>query len=197
MESPDVLAGTRVIVELPQADPDDLVAAGEVLIQEGMAVWTLPQSRQHELGALRRVFGRRVRLGIGDLRTPTQVEQAIALEPDLVLSPFAGAELLEAASGVPLVLGALTPSEIAAALRLGSLAVQALPCDALGSLYARTLTALFPGEPLIAAGRLERFQCEMWLDAGAVIPHAMVTSSDVEDPDLTDVRRRAQAYRFS
>ena len=198
MQTLEMLAGTRVIVELPQADPDDLIAAGEVLIQEGMAVWTLPPGRSHELDALRQVFGPRVRLGIADLRSPDQVEQALAVQPDLLLSPFAHADLLAAASGVPLVLGALTPSEVAAALRLAPAAVQVLPCDALGSLYARSLTGLFPDEPLIATGKLERFQCEMWLDAGAgaVCPNGLVSTGDVEDPDLADLRRRAQSYRF-
>ena len=74
-----------------------------------------------------------------------------------------------------------------------------LPCDALGSLYARTVTGLFADEPLIATGRLERFQCELWLDAGAVAvsPTGAFSTDDVEDPDLTDLRRRAQGYNFA
>lgn len=198
MTSLEVLAGCRVIVELPLADEDDLIAAGEVLIQERLACWSVPVARSGELAALRRVFGRRVRLGIADLRSPAQVVDALAAEPDLLLSPFAGAELLAAASGTPIVLGGLTPSEVDAALRLGPAAVQVVPCDALGSLYARTLTGMFEGEPLIAAGKLERFQCEMWLEAGAVAvaPSGTFTRADVEDPDLADLRRRAQGYNF-
>ena len=77
-------------------------------------------------------------------------------------------------------------------------AVQVTPCDALGSLYARTVTDLFAGEPLIATGKLERFQCEMWLDAGAlaVCPVGLVGAADVADPDLADLRRRARAHRL-
>lgn len=198
MTSLEVLAGARVIIELPTADQNDLIAGGEVLIQEHLACWTVPHARCAELVGLRRVFGRRVRLGVSDLRTPAQVTDALAVEADLLLSPFADADLLAAATGTPLVLGGLTPSEIAAALRLGPAAVQVIPCDALGSLYARTLTALFAGEPLIATGKLERFQCEMWLEAGAaaVAPAGVVSTSDVEDPDLADLRRRAQGYNF-
>ena len=59
-------------------------------------------------------------------------------------------------------LRACSPGELAtrfaAPLRFGTAAVQVLPCDALGSLYARTVTGLFADEPLIATGRLERFQ---------------------------------------
>ena len=188
----EVLGDCRVIVQLPSADQDDLIAAGEVLIQERLDCWTVPPARSAELA------GRRVRLGVADLRTPELVTDALAYAPDLLLSPFASAELLAAASGTPMVLGGLTPTEIDQALRLGPAAVQAIPCDALGSLYARTLTALFEGEPLIAAGKLERFQCEMWLESGAaaVAPSGIFSTADVEDPDLSDLRRRAQGYRF-
>lgn len=197
--NPDELLGScRVLVELPAADPDDLIAAGELLIQEGMATWTLPHQRRDELAELRQVFGRRVRLGIADLRSPDQVAEAVAVEPDLLLSPFADPDLLAAADGRPIVLGGLTPAEVAAALRLEPAAVLVVPCDALGSLYARTITAMFPGEPLIAAGKLERFQCEMWLEAGAlaVSPSGAFGAADLADPDLTELRRRAQSYNF-
>ena len=53
MTSVEVLAGCRVIVELPVADADDLIAAGELLIQEHLDCWTVPYARRDELAALR------------------------------------------------------------------------------------------------------------------------------------------------
>lgn len=198
MDLAEVLADGRTIIELPEADPDDLIAAGEVLIQEGLSLWTVPFARRGELARLREVFGRRVRLGVSDLRSAADVGHALGTEPELLLSPFASEPLVDAAGDVPMVLGALTPTEVARALLLGAAGVQVIPCDALGSLYARTVTAMFAGEPLIATGRLERFQCEMWLDSGAlaVCPLGAVSSGDVSDPDLTDLRHRGSGYRF-
>jgi 2-dehydro-3-deoxyphosphogluconate aldolase / (4S)-4-hydroxy-2-oxoglutarate aldolase len=194
----EVLAGSRVIVELPVGDPDDLVAAGEVLVQEGLGVWTVPFERRAELDRLREVFGRRARLGVSDLRTPEQMARAAAAGAELLLSPFASAPLRDAAGAVPVVLGGLTPTEVAVALALAPAAVQVIPCDAVGSLYARTLTSMFPAEPLIATGKLERFQCEMWLEAGAlaVCPVQAIGVDDVAEPDLADLRHRCQGYRF-
>lgn len=194
-----MLAGSRMIVELPVGDPDDQLAAGEVLVQEGLATWVVPFERRAELVRLRELFGRRVRLGVSDLRTPGQVVQAASAGvTDLLLSPFASAALVDAAGDAPLVLGGLTPAEVATALELRPAAVQVVPCDALGSLYARTLTAMFPGEPLIATGKLERFQCEMWLDAGAlaVCPLGAIGADDIAEPDLSELRHRCQGYRF-
>ncbi|MFT4227315.1 hypothetical protein [Micropruina sp.] len=199
MEWVEVLAGSRMIVELPVGDSDDLVAAGEVLVQEGLAAWTVPFERRAELVGLREVFGRRVRLGVSNLRTADQVRVAAGRgTADLLLSPFASAGLLAAAEGTPVVLGGLTPAEVAAALELEPAAVQVIPCDALGSLYAQTLTAMFPGEPLIATGKLERFQCEMWLEAGAlaVCPVGAFGADDITEPDLSGLRHRCQGYRL-
>jgi 2-dehydro-3-deoxyphosphogluconate aldolase/(4S)-4-hydroxy-2-oxoglutarate aldolase len=111
-----------------------------------------------------------------------------------VFSPFADPELVEAAGSTPMVLGALTPSEVDQAVRAGAAGVQVIPCDAMGTLYARVLPAMFPGVPLIAAGRLERFQAEMWLDAGAVavMPLGQITTAHVTEPDLAELRRRCQ-----
>lgn len=193
-----MLAGSRVMVELPVGDPDDLIAAGEVLVQEGLVAWTLPFDRRAELARLREVFGRRVRLGLADLRSPEQVATASGAGADLLLTPFAEPALVEAAGATPVVLGGLTPSEVARALSLGPAAVQVIPCDALGSLYARTLLGMFPEQPLIAAGKLERFQCEMWLEAGAlaVCPAGAIGSDDIAEPDLAELRHRCQGYRF-
>lgn len=194
-----MLAGSRTIVELPVGEPDDQLAAGEVLVQEGLAAWVVPFERRAELVRLRELFGRRVRLGVSDLRTPDQVVRAASAGvADLLLSPFASAALAGAAGDVPLVLGGLTPAEVATALDLRPAAVQVIPCDALGSLYARTLTAMFPGEPLIATGKLERFQCEMWLDAGAlaVCPLGAIGADEIAEPDLSELRHRCQGYRF-
>jgi 2-dehydro-3-deoxyphosphogluconate aldolase/(4S)-4-hydroxy-2-oxoglutarate aldolase len=195
MAEVEALEGCRVIIDLPDAHLDDLVAAGEVLVQEGLSVWTVPPIRSADLAKLRRTFGGRVRLGVHGLRTPDEVAQAAALAPDLLLTPFGDPAFLAAAGAVPIILGGLTPNEIERALSLKPAGVQVIPCDALGTLYARGLPGMFADAPLVAAGKLERFQCEMWLQAGAaaVSPLGTVSAEAVEEPDLTDLRHRCRA----
>ncbi len=198
MASWDVLRGARVIVDLPEGDADDLIAVGEVLLQEALPVWCLPRSRAGELSGLRAVFGERVVLGLGDLRTPGQVSAAVAAGADFLLGLVGAASLAEAAGEIPIALGALTPSEIAAASDVAG-AVQVIPCDALGSMYSRTLPALFAGVPLVASGTMERFIAEMWLEAGAaaVCPRGWIRPELASDPDLSELRRRVQALDFT
>lgn len=191
----DVLGETRVIMELPGAPLDDLIAAGEVMLQEGLTWWSLPVSRAAELVELRGLFGHRATFCLHDVRTSEQAQSAADAEVALIFSPLADPELVTAAGATPIVLGALTPTEVDRAVRAGAAAVQVIPCDAMGTLYARVLPGLFPNVPLIAAGRLERFQADMWLEAGAVavMPLGQITTAHVTDPDLAELRRRCQA----
>ncbi|MEZ5089042.1 MAG: hypothetical protein R2719_04540 [Micropruina sp.] len=197
MEWVEVLAGTRVIVGLPEAAIDDLIAAGEVLVQEGLTAWTVPVSRHAELPRLRSVFGGRVRLGWATCAIPARSGW-----PGRRARPAAVAVRVRgrAAGGRVDPDRARRPDPRRDRPGPGARSGGG-PGDAvrrLGSLYARTVTDLFAGEPLIATGKLERFQCEMWLDAGAlaVCPVGLVGAADVADPDLADLRRRARAHRL-
>lgn len=192
----EALRGHRVIIELPSAELDDLVATGEVLLQEGLPVWVLPAGEIDRIEDLCGVFGRRAILGVRDVRLPGQVAAAQAAGAAFALSPFGFADLV-GGEGVPVALGGLTPHEIAGAARLTG-AVQVIPCDALGSMYARSLPALFPGVPLIATGRMERYLMALWLEAGvaAICPQGWLPAEEVSDHDLSRVRRRCRELIF-
>lgn len=197
----ELLDGNRVVVEFPDADLPDWMAAAEVCIQEGLAAIALPVGRPDWLSDALMVFGRRARVGVWGVRTGEQAAAAAAAGAHFLTSPVADVLLVEAASGVPVILGAMTPNEIVDAAGLGAAGVQVVPADALGMSYSRSLPRLLPDVPLIATGRLERFQAEMWLQAGAdaVCLVGMVLTDEQaakgSDMDPADVRRRAQSYR--
>lgn len=191
---PDV----RVIIDLPDGNPDDLVAAGEVLVQEGLTTWALPAARLEEWDELSAVFGRRASLGVSGVRTAAQVEAAVAAGAAFLLADITHKSLVAAAGDVPLALGALTPNEIARAAGLGG-PVQVVPCDSMGSMYGRALPALFPEVPLIATGRMERFVVDMWLEAGvaAVCPRGWFSPETLSAPDLSAFRQRCRGLDLS
>ena len=67
----------QVLVSLPAADPDDLVAACEVLLQEGFRTWSLPFGRLAALPRLRGLFGRRATIGVHAVTGADQVTEAV------------------------------------------------------------------------------------------------------------------------
>lgn len=188
----DALGGHRIFVQLADLGPDALAVA-EVLVQEGLTAWTLPAS---DVGAIRdaaSIFGRRARVGAHGATTPEQVASAFDAGARFVTSPVCFGDLVAAAQGRPLLPGALTPSEVVWATHAGASAVQVVPADSMGTSYSRSLLALVSGVQIVATGGLERFQAEMWLEAGAVAVGltGLTTTGDV---DLDDVRRRAQTF---
>lgn len=198
------LAGQRLFVEFPDDRLADWLPAAEVLVQEGLAAWAFPIAQLDLLPEALAVFGRRARVGVRGALTPDDVARAAASGAHFVTSPVASPALADTAGDLPFLPGGLTPTEVLTAARGG--AVQVVPADALGTAYARTLPRLLPGVELVATGRLERFQAELWLQGGAAAvglsgvvlrPESGpgVSADDVPN-DLAEVRRRAQSYRF-
>lgn len=188
----------QVLFSLPGADDDDLIAACEVLWQEGHRVWSVPPERIDDLALLRTVFGRRARIGVHDLTDASQAAQAVAAGAGLLASVYCLPELVAAADGVPVVLGGLTPQELRNAHRAGASAVQVVPCEAFGTGYARGLPELVSEIPLLATGRLEHYQAELWLSSGAlgVWPTHLITSELVAGDELGELRALCQRWRL-
>ncbi|MFT3875998.1 MAG: hypothetical protein QM708_06205 [Propioniciclava sp.] len=193
------LGGRSVVVEVPAAGVEDWVAVAEVLLQEGLSAWALPPSLIDCLPEVLALFGRRARIGVTGLVDAAGVRRAAEVGAQFLLAAVGDPSLAEAAGEVPLIPGALTPTEIAALARAGAGTVLVTPSDALGMSYARTLPPLFPETGLVVAGRLEHYQCSMWLDAGAkavVVSDAILRQAgDEREGSLDEIARRAEAFR--
>lgn len=189
----------EVIVSLPDVDLDDLVPACEVLCQEGFRLWSLPVARLDDLAGLLRLFGRRAKAGVHDLTTADQVVAAAAAGAAFAASAYLLPDLVAAAPELPVILGGLTPSELHAGMAAGAAGVQLVPTEAFGTAYARTLPELMKPAPLIATGRLERYQAELWLESGAVAvwPTSLVTATLASGESLDGLRVQLQQWRLN
>lgn len=196
-ELPD-LGRHSVIVRLPDLDADELVPACEVLCQEGFKLWTVAVAQLSQLPALLRLFGRRARIGVHGITKPGEVEAAAAAGAAFASSDFALQELVAAVEDFPVVLGGLTPSELRAGMVAGAAAVQLVPSEAFGTSYARVLPQLLAPYPLIASGRIERYQAELWLESGgvAVCPRDLIGPEAVLGDSLDGLRVTLQSWRL-
>lgn len=188
----------EVIVSLPDIELDDLVPACEVLCQEGFRLWSVPVARLDDLPGLLRLFGRRAKVGVHDVTGAEQVAAAAAAGAAFAASAYLLPELVAVAPGMPVILGGLTPSELYAGIAAGAAGVQLVPTEAFGTAYARTLPQLMKPAPLIATGRLERYQADLWLEAGAVAvwPTSLVTATLASGESLDALRVQLQQWRL-
>lgn len=188
----------RVLVSLPELVADELVAVCEVLCQEGFRLWTVAAGQLTELPALIRLFGRRARIGVHGATTAEEVRAAADAGAAFAASAFCLPELVDVVPELPVVLGGLTPTELRSAGLAGAAAVQVVPQEAFGTSYIRVLPGLLPDLPLIAAGRVERYQAELWLEAGgeAVWPRDLIDREAVLGDNLDQVRATLQQWRL-
>lgn len=141
--------------------------------------------------------GRRV--GVGTVLTAEQAERGIAAGASFLVTPGCRPEVARAAraAGVPVVLGALTPTEVAHAVDLGAAAVKIFPARAFGPGYFKDLRGPYPQVPLVASGGVNAGNAAEFLRQGAL---AVCAGTDVVPPeavaagDWAEITRRARAF---
>jgi len=109
-------------------------------------------------------------LGAGTVLTVRDARDAISAGARFLLTPGLRPEVAEEArrQGVPVVLGAMTPTEVATAVDLGATAVKVFPAARLGPAYFSDLHGPYPGVPLVATGGLTAANAAAYLAAGAI-----------------------------
>lgn len=115
-------------------------------------------------------FGDRIILGMGTLTTPEHAAAAKAAGAKFIVSPHTEGELARAmvATGLCTMLGALTPSEVFAAYKLGCDVVKVFPGSLVGPGYLKALKGPFPQIPTMPTGGVSIDNVAEWFAAGAV-----------------------------
>ncbi|MDJ0380442.1 bifunctional 4-hydroxy-2-oxoglutarate aldolase/2-dehydro-3-deoxy-phosphogluconate aldolase [Streptomyces sp. G-G2] len=139
------------------------------------------------------------RVGVGTVLTADQAREAVEAGAGFLVTP--GLRPLVAAAahgaGVPVVMGALTPSEVADALDLGAAAVKIFPAKHFGPGYFRDLHGPYPDIPLVASGGVNASNAGAFLANGALAVCAgtdVVPPAAVEAGDWAEITRRAKAF---
>jgi 2-dehydro-3-deoxyphosphogluconate aldolase/(4S)-4-hydroxy-2-oxoglutarate aldolase len=109
-----------------------------------------------------------VLLGAGTVLTAADADAAAAAGAAYIVTPAITAGARHAVElGLPLLCGALTPTEVISALDLGAMAVKIFPAGTHGPRYIRELRAPLPTAPLIAVGGIGADSAAAYLAAGA------------------------------
>lgn len=113
-------------------------------------------------------FGDRILLGMGTLTEVEHAEQAIGAGAKFLVSPHCEKTLAEAmvATGLPVMIGALTPSEVMQAYRFGSDVVKVFPGSLVGPGYIKALRGPYPYIPMMPTGGVSADNVAQWFAAG-------------------------------
>src|SRR3712207_102179 len=114
-------------------------------------------------------YGDSILLGAGTVTTHEQVDQAAEAGATFLVSPGCDPELLPGMLGTGLLVlpGVLTPSEVMLARRLGAQAVKLFPGSSGGPSYLKALSGPFPNTAFVPTGGVSLANIADWFAAGA------------------------------
>jgi len=168
----DRIQDVGVLAVLRGPSPELTLKMVDALIKGGVIgieiTYTTPNAAE-VVKSLDETFGSQIVLGMGTLTKSEQVEEAIGAGATFLVSPHTsptlGAEM--AKSGVPVMMGALTPSEVVQAVELGSDVVKIFPGSLGGPSYMKALKGPFPQIPMMPTGGVSESNLVDWFKAGA------------------------------
>ena len=158
----------------------EALAAGGVY---GIEITYSTPNAEAVVAELAEKFGDRILLGMGTLIRPEQAASAKAAGAQFLVSPVCDPELVRAmvATGLPVMAGALTPTEVLQAHQLGSDVVKIFPGSMTGPSYIKALKGPFPYIRMMPTGGVNAGNIADWFAAGVV---AVGAGSELCPPKL-------------
>jgi len=164
---------TGLIAILRGITPDEAVAIGRVLVEEGIDAIEVPLNSPDPFTSIARLvaaLGDGVPVGSGTVLTPADVERTRAAGGRIVVSPNTDAAVIAAtvAAGLRSYPGVATPSEAFAAVAAGARSLKLFPASAVGIEGMRAWQAVLPADvELLPVGGVDASNLGDWLAAGA------------------------------
>ena len=189
----------RALAVVRAPEIPDPVALSNALAQSGIRAVELTFTTPGVLDYLTAAGSSDAVLGMGTVCTADQAKAAIHAGAQFLVTPGIRSEVAKVGSDsdIPVIMGALTPTEVLAALDLGAAAVKIFPASAFGPRYFKDLRGPFPDVALIPSGGVNAGNAAEFLAYGAV---AVTAGTDVVSPqavasgDWSDIASRAAAF---
>ncbi|MFE9093523.1 bifunctional 4-hydroxy-2-oxoglutarate aldolase/2-dehydro-3-deoxy-phosphogluconate aldolase [Streptomyces sp. NPDC007264] len=191
----DELARRRVVAVLRAADASGFPAVARALAAGGVTCVEVTMTSRGALESVAALREMGLTVGVGSVTEPDQAADACAAGAAFVVTPARVEGVVDrcAPRGVPVVTGALTPSEMLAAAREGAAAVKVFPAAAFGPDYLRQVRAPLPHLRLMPTGGITVAAAADYLRAGAfAVGLGSPLVGDGGTP-LDEITRRAEA----
>ncbi|AGM09083.1 bifunctional 4-hydroxy-2-oxoglutarate aldolase/2-dehydro-3-deoxy-phosphogluconate aldolase [Amycolatopsis keratiniphila] len=199
----DTLIENRLVAILRAADASRFADAATVLHAAGVrvleAALTTPGATD-AISTIRKKLGDDAYVGAGSVREMSDVDKAADAGATFLVTPTVNPLVMERAHerGLPVICGALTPTEIDQAWRLGAAAVKVFPIAAVGGIaYLRAIRAPMPDIPLVPTGGVHLADVAKYLESGSIAVAAatpLVGDALTSSGSLTDLATRAGEF---
>jgi 2-dehydro-3-deoxyphosphogluconate aldolase/(4S)-4-hydroxy-2-oxoglutarate aldolase len=167
---PESIVDTRVIAVLRGLGPDRVMAVADTLRTSGIRVVEVTMDSPEAERSIDLVAQTGAVVGAGTVISVAEAEAAVAAGASFVVAPHTDLSVVQWAveRGVPVVPGALTPTEVMTAWNAGATAVKVFPASVGGPAYLNAIGGPLEGVPLIPTGGITADNAAAFLAAGAV-----------------------------
>lgn len=199
----DALKQRAVIATIRAPSPEAAVATCDALLAGGVSAleitFTTPRAEEAIAEAVSRFAGTDALIGAGTLRTPAEAEAAIEAGSRFLVSPGLDAETARvmADADAPSLIGALTPTEVMAAVAAGADLVKLFPSSLGGVAYMKALRGPLPDVAFVPTGGIGPAEVTSFLSAGAAAVGAggeLCPSAAIAEGDFARITELARAF---
>ncbi|NGO09081.1 bifunctional 4-hydroxy-2-oxoglutarate aldolase/2-dehydro-3-deoxy-phosphogluconate aldolase [Streptomyces sp. HC44] len=192
------LRAHRLLAVVRGTDPDAALRTVLTLAEEGIDLIEVSLTTDNAtkvIAQARAELGPEALLGAGTVRTTADASRAVDAGASFLVTPALVDGLQSVA--VPVLMGALTPSETELALARGAGAVKLFPASLGGPGYLRALRDPFPDVPFVPVGGVDAAAARAYLDQGAIAVGvgSPLIGDAAHGGDLAQLRSRAAAFR--
>lgn len=199
---PDAIRDPGVVAVARRFDAERAPAVADALLAGGVRALelTLDEPETRALGAIEAVArlagsdaaGGLV-VGAGTIRSAEAARRAVDAGASFLVAPHLDVDVVRwaAARGIPMLPGAMTPTEVLTGWRAGAAAIKIFPASAVGPAFLRELRGPFPEIPLQPTGGIGVEEAGAFIRAGAVAVGVGSWLFAGEGPDAITHRARA------
>lgn len=181
-------------------DAEDAVPLVGALLAGGISNVEFTLSHRNGLACLERArehWGERATIGMGTVLDPESARSSILAGAQFVVTPSLNTAVIQMCRrySVPVVPGALTPTEIVTAWEAGADVVKVFPASAFGPRYLRELNGPLPQIKLMPSGGVGPDNIADYLSAGAVavsVGGSLVAPALVQSKNWDEITERAR-----
>ncbi|MBD3003801.1 MULTISPECIES: bifunctional 4-hydroxy-2-oxoglutarate aldolase/2-dehydro-3-deoxy-phosphogluconate aldolase [unclassified Streptomyces] len=198
----ETLRTHRLLAIVRGNDPDAALRVVLTLAEEGIEAMEISLTTNDAptvIARARAELGPEALVGAGTVRTAADAARAVEAGASYLVTP-ALVDILRTADvpdDTPVLMGALTPSEIELALARGACAIKLFPASLGGPAYLRALRDPFPDVPIVPVGGVDAAAARDYLGHGALAVGvgSPLIGDAADGGDLGDLRTRAAAFR--
>ncbi len=161
----------KLVVIIRSDDQKKVPLIVEALVSAGVGVLEITSNTpgfEDEIKAARRNYPE-VLIGAGTMINREKAEKALKAGAQFLVTPNAneGIAVYAHENNLPVLMGALTPTEIVDAASFGADIVKLFPADLFGVDYLKAVRAPLDNIPMFAVGGIGNENAREWMEAGA------------------------------